>query len=77
MAQHGKKYVDARGRIDRENLYSPVEAVRMLKELPGAANRRLAASSVAPVASGYERSLRPCETWFSRRQSTSPAKGDR
>jgi large subunit ribosomal protein L1 len=36
MAQHGKKYVEARGRIDRENLYSPVEAVKMLKELPAA-----------------------------------------
>jgi large subunit ribosomal protein L1 len=36
MAQHGKKYVEARGRIDRENVYSPVEAVKMLKELPAA-----------------------------------------
>jgi large subunit ribosomal protein L1 len=36
MAQHGKKYVEARGRIDRENLYSPVEAVKMLKGLPAA-----------------------------------------
>jgi large subunit ribosomal protein L1 len=36
MAQHGKKYVAARGRIDRENLYSPVDAVKMLKELPAA-----------------------------------------
>jgi large subunit ribosomal protein L1 len=36
MAQHGKKYVEARGRIDRENVYSPVEAIRMLKEFPGA-----------------------------------------
>jgi large subunit ribosomal protein L1 len=33
---HGKKYVEARGRIDRESLYSPVEAVKMLKELPAA-----------------------------------------
>src|ERR1700745_3709138 len=36
MAQPGKKDVEARGRIDRENLYSPVEAVKMLKELPAA-----------------------------------------
>jgi large subunit ribosomal protein L1 len=36
MATHGKKYVEARGRIDRESLYSPVEAVKMLKELPAA-----------------------------------------
>jgi hypothetical protein len=30
-----------------------------------AAKRRLAASSVTPVASGYERSLRPCDARFS------------
>jgi large subunit ribosomal protein L1 len=30
---HGKKYVDARGSIDREKVYSPVEAVRMLKSM--------------------------------------------
>ncbi len=30
---HGKKYVDARGSIDREKLYSPVEAVRKLKSM--------------------------------------------
>jgi large subunit ribosomal protein L1 len=34
MAQHGKRYRDARGRIDREKLYSPLEAIRTLKELP-------------------------------------------
>jgi large subunit ribosomal protein L1 len=34
MAQHGKKYVEARGQIDRETLYSPVEAVRRLKAMP-------------------------------------------
>ncbi len=42
--------------------------------LRGAANLRHAASSVAPVADGYERSLRPCLAWFSRPQSV-PAKG--
>src|SRR5437764_4339402 len=36
MAQHGKKYEEARGRIDRESVYSPVAAVRMLKDFPGA-----------------------------------------
>src|SRR6266403_4272753 len=30
---HGKKYIEARGSIDREKLYSPVEAVRKLKEM--------------------------------------------
>src|SRR5882672_7339660 len=30
---HGKKYVEARGSIDRETLYSPVEAVRKLKSM--------------------------------------------
>jgi large subunit ribosomal protein L1 len=33
MAAHGKRYTAARGRIDRERLYSPLEAVRTLKEL--------------------------------------------
>jgi large subunit ribosomal protein L1 len=36
MAQRGKKYVEARGRIDRETVYSPATAVRMLKDLPAA-----------------------------------------
>src|SRR3954454_15311294 len=31
MAAHGKKYVEARGQIDRETTYSPVEAIRKLK----------------------------------------------
>ena len=35
MAQHGKRYRNARAAIDRERLYSPVEAVRMLKEVDG------------------------------------------
>jgi large subunit ribosomal protein L1 len=33
---HGKRYRQARGSIDRERLYSPVEAVRALKEFPSA-----------------------------------------
>ena len=32
MTQHGKKYRAARAAIDREHLYSPAEAVKMLKE---------------------------------------------
>ena len=32
MAQHGKNYRNARERVDREQTYSPVAAVRMLKE---------------------------------------------
>ena len=31
MAQHGKRYDGARTSIDREKIYSPVEAVRLLK----------------------------------------------
>jgi large subunit ribosomal protein L1 len=34
MAKHGKAYRQSRAAIDREKLYSPVEAVRLLKELP-------------------------------------------
>jgi large subunit ribosomal protein L1 len=36
MAQHGKRYKEARGKIDREQLYSPAEAIKILKELPTA-----------------------------------------
>src|SRR5919106_1472867 len=36
MATHGKRYKEARGQIDRERLYSPAEAIRVLKELPQA-----------------------------------------
>src|SRR5436309_2967767 len=32
---HGKTYRQSRALIDRERAYSPVEAVRLLKELPG------------------------------------------
>src|SRR3954471_11215274 len=32
---HGKIYRQARGTIDRERVYTPLEAVRTLKELPG------------------------------------------
>jgi len=35
MAQHGKRYRQARGQIDREQTYSPVEAIRMLKSFDG------------------------------------------
>jgi len=31
MAQHGKRYRQARGLFDRDEVYSPVEAVRLLK----------------------------------------------
>jgi large subunit ribosomal protein L1 len=34
MAQHGKRYRQARGTIDREQLYSPLQAIRLLKEAP-------------------------------------------
>jgi large subunit ribosomal protein L1 len=36
MSGHGKNYRSARGQIDREQLYSPVEAIRMLKSFPAA-----------------------------------------
>ena len=34
--KHGKRYRQARGQIDREQTYSPVEAIRMLKSFPAA-----------------------------------------
>src|SRR5436309_5716888 len=33
---HGKAYREARGKIDREHAYSPLEAIRLLKQLPEA-----------------------------------------
>jgi large subunit ribosomal protein L1 len=36
MSQHGKNYRSARGQIDRENLYSPAEAIQLLKSFPPA-----------------------------------------
>jgi large subunit ribosomal protein L1 len=36
MAAHGKKYLESRSKIDREQTYSPATAVRMLKELSSA-----------------------------------------
>jgi large subunit ribosomal protein L1 len=36
MSQHGKRYRAARESIDRERTYTPLAAVRLLKESPGA-----------------------------------------
>ncbi len=33
MAKHGRKYTEARARIDREHEYAPAEAVKLVKEL--------------------------------------------
>ena len=33
MASHGKKYLEARQKVDREQLYSPLEALSLLKEV--------------------------------------------
>jgi len=36
MSAHGKRYTAARAKIDRENLYSPIEAIKILKDIEGA-----------------------------------------
>jgi large subunit ribosomal protein L1 len=36
MSQHGKRYRQARGEIDRERAYSPLEAIQLLKGQEGA-----------------------------------------
>jgi large subunit ribosomal protein L1 len=36
MSQHGKRYRQSRAQVDREHVYSPLEAIRMLKEFEGA-----------------------------------------
>jgi large subunit ribosomal protein L1 len=35
MSQHGKRYRQARASVDRERLYTPLEAVRLLREIDG------------------------------------------
>jgi hypothetical protein len=55
----------------------PAAPFRLPRTREGAATLALAASSVAPVASGYEHSLRPCDSGFSRLASTIQTKGDR
>ena len=35
MAQHGKSYRNARAQIERERLYSPADAIKLLKSLDG------------------------------------------
>jgi len=36
MPTRGKRYITSRGSVDREQLYTPVEAVRLLKDAPAA-----------------------------------------
>jgi large subunit ribosomal protein L1 len=36
MARHGKRYNEAREKVDREHAYTPLEAVRLLKDAPPA-----------------------------------------
>ena len=36
MARHGKRYAEARDKIDREHAYTPLEAVRLVREAPAA-----------------------------------------
>jgi len=50
---------------------------RLSRTRQGAATLQLAASSVAPVASGYARFLRPCDLGVSRLARTIQTKGDR
>src|SRR5450755_2555224 len=36
MGKHGKRYLDARQRLDREHEYTPVEAIALIKQLKAA-----------------------------------------
>jgi large subunit ribosomal protein L1 len=36
MARHGKRYTEGREKIDRERAYTPLEALRLVKEAPAA-----------------------------------------
>jgi len=33
MASHGKKYLEARNKVDSDKLYEPLEALKLLKEI--------------------------------------------
>jgi large subunit ribosomal protein L1 len=33
MAKHGKKYLEARGRVDRDREYDPADAIKLVKEI--------------------------------------------
>ena len=33
MAKHGKKYLEARGKVDRDREYDPADAIRLVKEI--------------------------------------------
>ncbi len=35
MSKHGKTFLEARGKVDREREHTPVEAISLLKSLPG------------------------------------------
>jgi dihydroorotate dehydrogenase electron transfer subunit len=72
--------VEIGGQLKRLCVEGPVLLTapsRASRTREGAATGALAASSVAPVASGYERSLRPCDSGVSRLARTSPTGGDR
>ena len=35
MAKHGRRYLEAREKVDREHEYAPAEAIALIKELHG------------------------------------------
>ena len=50
MGAHGKRYRESRGGIDRERLYTPLEAVRALKGMPAAKFARPSRCTSASVS---------------------------
>jgi len=63
--------------LDPDVLVMTATPIRQSRTRPAAAKLRIAASSVAPVAAGYDRSLRPCAACFSPAASTISTDGDR
>ena len=41
MSTRGKRYTETRGRVDRERLYTPVEAIRLHARGKGLGNRQV------------------------------------
>ena len=67
MAKHGKRYLEAREKIDREKLYTPAEAVRLIK---GAGATKFDQSVEVHVRTGPQRP--PCRRAAPRHARPAP-----
>ena len=52
MGKHGKKYLEAKAKIDAEAAYEPVEALTLVKEMPDSLFDQLIAALI-PATSEF------------------------